>query len=636
MLEPAIFVGSRPIGPGHLPYIVAEIACAHEGELARARRLLRAVARTGADAVQLQLFRADQLVAHSHPDRDLVSSLELSAEAWRELWPLARAAAPHLWATVLDRPSLELALDLGSDAIKLHATDLASPDLLTAAARSGLPVALSAGGATADELQHAVQQLRCHGAAFLLMHGYQAYPTPVVESDLGRIPLLRRLFNCPVGFQDHVAGDSPQAHWLPAAAIGAGADVIEKHLIDDRSRGGIDHQAALEPESFAQLVDALRTLGRARGSGGWAPLSEGELAYRRRCRRSIVAARPLHEGRQLRESDLRCVRAVNAGLAPTELNRLIGGRLLRNVDQDHLFELRDVVPAAAPSTVRQPHRRRSRPRVIACLVARVHSRRLPRKSLRPIAGIPLLERLAARIRRAESVDRVVICTSTHPDDSILLDAAADWGVEAFAGSENDVLSRLIAAGRAHDASLLVRVTGDNVLTDAPSIDPLVERVVHEGSDYARVVDMPLGATPEVMTLPFLLRLHREVEDPAASEYLLFEAFRPERYRCSVVRASPEVRRPGYALTVDTPQDLDRMERLFRALPGDVAGPSLADACRFLDDDPDYHGIPADAPIKLPQGQVWTFSEYLAWHDAQARLAGCSPSFDGYAVPAEFR
>ena len=417
------------------------------------------------------------------------------------------------------------------------------------------------------------------------MHGYQAYPTPIEEAELARIEGLRRRFGCPVGYQDHCAGDSRMAWLLPAAAIGAGADVIEKHVVDDRSRGGIDHEAALEPNELARLSRELRRLDAAIGTGLARTLTAGERRYRETFKRSIVALRPIEAGETIERDALGFLRA-GEGLEPSEVDRVVGHVALREIAAQEALHAEDVLPCIEPA--------HDAPRVVACIAVRMKSQRLPRKALLPIDGVPMLKRLIDRVRCAQSVDEIVVCTSTHPDDEILVERALEWGVSAYAGSEEDVLSRLIEAGE--QAGRPIWSCGSpatNVLTDPVAIDELVELQQAECADYTRVSGVPLGVTPEVMTLPFLQRLHAAMEDPRASEYLIFFAFDPARHRCSVLHAAPEADRPHYALTVDTPEDLALMERIYGALPSGPAGPAIGDVCRLLDDDPAYRGVPDD-------------------------------------------
>jgi len=259
-------------------------------------------------------------------------------------------------------------------------------------------------------------------------------------------------------------------------------------------------------------------------------------------------------------------------------------------------------------------------KVIACLAVRMKSTRLPRKALADILGKPMTLRLIERLRVAKSIDKIVLCTSTHPDDAILLDLAKEWGVEALAGSEEDVLSRFIAASEKYQADLVIRVTGDNVLIDPPTIDTMVYRHIDTGADYSRTNGLPLGVTAEVMSATMLPRLHSLMPDPNQSEYMMLFAFDPEHFHCEVHEASREVNRPHYSLTVDTPADLELVRRLYAELPKSEGGPKLVDIITMLDGTPNMKTVSDETPIRFPGGEVRPFGELLKIMAQRSELA----------------
>lgn len=263
-------------------------------------------------------------------------------------------------------------------------------------------------------------------------------------------------------------------------------------------------------------------------------------------------------------------------------------------------------------------------RTIACVVSRLKSTRLPRKAVADVAGAPLTLRLVERLRTAVAVDGIVLCTSTHPDDRELLDLAASWGVDSFAGSEEDVLSRLISVGEEHGAHQVLRVTGDNVLTCPELIDRMVERASAMGAQYARVNDLPLGATAELLTLEMCRDLHRNMPDPSQSEYLMLYAFNPDRYRCCVLPAPESVQRPNYSVTVDTPEDIERIRWLWSSCPSHDGGPRLEDVVAQLDAREDYVGLSSDAVIRLPGGETGTYGSLLTMLRERAERATQRP------------
>src|SRR5438552_4094356 len=127
------------------------------------------------------------------------------------------------------------------------------------------------------------------------------------------------------------------------------------------------------------------------------------------------------------------------------------------------------------------------------ITARLKSTRLPQKALVDLAGRSVLGHMIDRLRRARRIDHIVVCTSTHPQDDRLADAAAGEGVGCFRGDENDVLRRLHEAGRAFDADYLLNITADCPLVDPGYADRIVDAYEATGADLIRSLDLPHGA-----------------------------------------------------------------------------------------------------------------------------------------------
>lgn len=259
-------------------------------------------------------------------------------------------------------------------------------------------------------------------------------------------------------------------------------------------------------------------------------------------------------------------------------------------------------------------------KVIGCIAVRAMSTRLPRKAFADIAGKPMLLRLIERLRTAETLDEIVICTADHPDDVCLVEAGATWGVPVVAGSPLDVLSRFILAADKHEADVAVRITGDNVFTDAPILDAMVRHHVATGADYTRTHGLPNGVTAEIISTEALKRVHALMPDPNQSEYLTLYIFDPEHFHCEVMEADEALRRPNYALGIDTPEELALVQRLYADLPEGPGGPRLEDVIAALDANPDYKGVPDDIPVKLPGGEKTTYGTLKADYAQRAERA----------------
>jgi spore coat polysaccharide biosynthesis protein SpsF len=213
-------------------------------------------------------------------------------------------------------------------------------------------------------------------------------------------------------------------------------------------------------------------------------------------------------------------------------------------------------------------------RVVCTIEARMTSSRLPGKVLMPAAGRPLLEHMIERLRRARTLDGIVIATTEDPSSDPIAELAERLGVDCHRGSEDDVLARVLDAARACDAELIVETTGDCPLIDPALVDQVVEAFREGGADYCSnnlERTFPRGMDVQVFPTAVLAEVATLTDDPADREHVsLYIYEHPERYRIRTVRSG----RPGLGdlrLTVDTPEDLALVRAIFDELhPRDPA------------------------------------------------------------------
>jgi spore coat polysaccharide biosynthesis protein SpsF len=236
-----------------------------------------------------------------------------------------------------------------------------------------------------------------------------------------------------------------------------------------------------------------------------------------------------------------------------------------------------------------------RPRVFVVVSARMASARYPGKAVAPLAGRPLLKVLLERMAAARGVDGVVLATSTLPENDGLVRLAEEGGFPVFRGEEADVLSRHVECARAIGADHLVRVTGDNPLTDLETLDRLVALHLEARSDYTYVPGEALlmGILSEVVSRSALERSWEKGEARHRSELVtLYIKEHPEEFHV-VAGALPEgLLRPQYRLTVDEAEDITLMQQIFERLqrPGRLV--TTREAIALLDREPELPRINA--------------------------------------------
>jgi N-acetylneuraminate synthase/N,N'-diacetyllegionaminate synthase len=323
----------------------------HNGSPELALRLVEAAAGAAADAVKFQTFSADALATTDAPQAayqreraaavsqaEMLRALELPSKALRA----CRDRASELGITFLSSPfdlrSVEILASLDVPAFKVGSGDLTNLVLLRAVAAHGLPVLLSTGMATLDEVAAAVADLQAHGdPPLVLLQCTSAYPAEPDEANLAAMATLRDRFGVAVGYSDHTPGIS-----VAVAAAALGAAVIEKHLTTDRSLPGPDHAASLEPDAFAAMVMAVREAHVALGDGVKAP-RPGEADAAAVARRSLVVTRPVAAGEVLAASDLDAMRPAG-GISPLRLDEVVGRRAARDLVPRTLLRGEDLEP----------------------------------------------------------------------------------------------------------------------------------------------------------------------------------------------------------------------------------------------------------------------------------------------------
>lgn len=315
--------------------VIAEIGVNHDGDPDTARRLIAAAAEAGADAVKFQYFDPDRLLSNqaelagyqqgkAASQRELLAQLALSAEQLGRLIGHAHAAGLDAVVTPFSPQDPAELATLGLDAIKIASPDAVNPILIDAAAALNLPLIVSTGTCTLDELKPASDRLTRHAAGGALLHCVSSYPTPAHDAGLSGIAVLAEAFGLPVGYSDH----TPRTD-TGGLAIAAGAVILEKHLTHDRHAAGPDHAASLNPAEFKAYVDHARIAAVMLGPRvkDATPIEDD---VRRVSRQSVCAAGDLPAGHTLTADDL-TVKRPGTGIPAAELPTVLGRTLVQKV-----------------------------------------------------------------------------------------------------------------------------------------------------------------------------------------------------------------------------------------------------------------------------------------------------------------
>jgi len=345
---PMLAIGQHRLGTGARCFLIAEAGVNHNGDVEMAHRLVEAAAAAGVDAVKFQTFAPEFVVAPGakkasyqetggeESQLEMLRHLALPRDAHEELQAHADEQGLLFLSTAFDQASLDFLERLGTPAFKIASGEITNHPFLAKVAQKGKPVLLSTGMATLSEVGLAIDVLRDNGSPPLaLMHCVTNYPAAPTESNLRAMETLRSAFEVPVGWSDHTLGVQ-----ISIAAAAMGAQLIEKHFTLDKQLPGPDHGCSLEPAELGELVNAVRAVEAAFGTGEKLP-APAELPLRSVVRRSLHAAADLSRGHVLTDADLLPLRPGD-GIPPSKLADLLGRSLVKPLRQGQMLKEEDL------------------------------------------------------------------------------------------------------------------------------------------------------------------------------------------------------------------------------------------------------------------------------------------------------
>jgi N,N'-diacetyllegionaminate synthase len=336
-------IAGRQLGPGWPALVVAEIGNNHDGSIRQAERLIEAAAEAGADAVKFQTHIADAEMLPStptpphfdEPRYEFTKRMELSLEDHVRLKGLADERGLVFFSSPFSVEAVELLEQVGVPAYKIASGEVTNPPLIEAVAATGRPVLLSTGMSGVEDVDRATSTLREAGTPFCVMQCTSTYPCPPDQVNLRAMVAMGERLGCLYGLSDHTPGV-----WTSVAAVALGAVAVEKHFTLSKLLYGPDHHASLVPEELARLVEGVREIEAALGSG----LKERDPALdpvRATFEKSVVTRRAVPAGAVI-EREMLTTKRPGTGIPATLLQTVVGRCTARPLDPNHLLEEGDL------------------------------------------------------------------------------------------------------------------------------------------------------------------------------------------------------------------------------------------------------------------------------------------------------
>ena len=327
--------------------IIAEAGVNHNGDMKLAKQLIDVAAESKADAVKFQTFISEkcisvgadkanyqkQTVGETGSQLDMVKKLELSFDNFRELKEYCEKKNIIFLSTAFDIDSAKFLYEIGLETFKIPSGEITNYPLLKTIGEFHKKVIMSTGMSELFEIENAIRVLKQYGTEDIsLLHCNTQYPTPVEDVNLRAMQQLENQFHLPIGYSDHTLGIE-----VPIAAVALGATIIEKHFTLDKNMEGPDHRASLEADELSKMVQSIRNIQMALGSGE-KRVTDSEKENLSVVRKSIVASTYIREGDIFTERNITVKRPGN-GICPMRWNEILGQKANKDYKMDELIEL---------------------------------------------------------------------------------------------------------------------------------------------------------------------------------------------------------------------------------------------------------------------------------------------------------
>lgn len=346
-----IQIGSFKLGPGHKPFLIAEMSGNHNQSLDRAFKIVEAAARSGAHALKLQTYKADTMTLDVD-SKDFEIHDENSLWKGKKLYNLYQeAATPYEWhepiikkckelgmecfSSPFDDDAVDFLMSLNTPCFKIASFEATYFPLLKKVAKTGKPVIMSTGMASAEEITESVNYLKQHGCKdLILLKCTSTYPATPESTNILTIPDMRERFQLPIGLSDHTMGTG-----VAVASVALGVVAIEKHFTLARADGGVDSAFSMEPAEFASLAIESERAFLSLGKVSYGSQNANEEKSKQ-FRRSIYVSADIKKGEVFSEKNLKCVRP-SMGLSTKYFDVMLGKKAKADLKRGTPLKLED-------------------------------------------------------------------------------------------------------------------------------------------------------------------------------------------------------------------------------------------------------------------------------------------------------
>lgn len=312
-----IWIDEKKIDEKSSTYFIAEMSANHLQDFDRAKKIIEAAKKAGADAIKLQTYRPDTITVDCKGKEfmatpgspwdgiNLYDLYKMAYTPWEwhdKLFDYAEKIGITCFSSPFDLTAVDLLEELNVPAYKIASFEINDIPLIEKVAKTGKPIILSTGIAELTDIYLAIDT--CHKAGndnVALLKCVSEYPTPYDELNLKTIPNMSETFDCVVGLSDHSMGEA-----VAIAGITLGAKIIEKHLTLNRADGGPDASFSMEPDEYKHMVSSVRNVEKALGKVTY-NLTDKQKNSKGRSR-SLYIVEDIKEGQEFTMNNLKSIR----------------------------------------------------------------------------------------------------------------------------------------------------------------------------------------------------------------------------------------------------------------------------------------------------------------------------------------
>jgi len=327
-------------------FIIAEIGNNHNGDVDRAINMIDLAIKMNVNCVKFQMRNLNEIyrsrtLNHLGEDLgteyilDLLKRFELSTKDHKKIYNYCVQNKITYMCTPWDLKSVSTLENFGVSSYKVSSADLTNMKLLSKLLKTKKPLIISTGMSNIDEIEFTTNFLKKNNANFALLHCNSTYPAPLHDINLKWMKNLKKYTQW-IGYSGHERGIN-----VSLAAVALGASIIERHFTLDRKMEGPDHAASLNFNDFKLMINGIREIEKAMGSGDLKQVSQGEMINKENLGKSLVSSKAIKKGTTINKSHID-IKSPGKGLSVQYYEKLIGTKIYRNMDKEEFFYKSDI------------------------------------------------------------------------------------------------------------------------------------------------------------------------------------------------------------------------------------------------------------------------------------------------------